>query len=171
MKYDHRSLSIFLSAAEAVTEGILGENGVAGAATHARADRQSRPNEGALRLRRHSRFEWRLTAPCRFTCYLAAAAALARSIKSSRTEPAAPQKAAATFGANGAGAGGRPHGTVQQRVEHNAMVSGLQVHMRCGGSRAVAASVSWLAARSRVGHGRRTHRSRMKCWCLWSRAP
>ena len=73
-----------LSAAEAVADGILGENGVAGVAAHARAHRPSCPNEAAARLRRHSRLGHRLAAPRRLAATGSSSDSIEKSSESSR---------------------------------------------------------------------------------------
>ena len=64
-KNDDRLVSIFLSATEAVADGVIGQNCVAGAAGDARADRPCRPKTATPHLRQHSRLGRHLAAPRR----------------------------------------------------------------------------------------------------------
>ena len=60
---NHADPALFSAATDVVVDGIARQNGSAGAAAHARADRPSCPNQVAARLRQHRRLGGRLAAP------------------------------------------------------------------------------------------------------------
>ena len=66
---------------------LVGQNGVAGAAANARADRPSCPNEAAPRLRRHSRLDCRFAVPSRLAATRSSSDRREKSTESSRTAP------------------------------------------------------------------------------------
>ena len=66
---------------------LVGQNGVAGAAANARADRPSCPNEAAPRLRRHSRLDCRFAVPSRLAATRSNSDRREKSTESSRKVP------------------------------------------------------------------------------------
>ena len=111
-----------------------------------RTTRLSREMIDAALRRGSSRLDRRFAAPRRLSFQLPAAA------NGSAREPRIIGKRAGggegddgSLAVNDGGDGGRGAGAELQRIEHRAVVNGLQVHMRCDAPRAVAGHIPHVA--------------------------